>query len=122
MVDPDLVWHPRSQNLSAGHVLDKHSDKMGLGALRLIHLFCTWWRNVFGALLEEDFADTKLDRPEWMHGFLKRRKRDHYQLMQRATGEHLRAAGVTHISDLDDMSNAFARTVSEERFRTNDEL
>ena len=42
---------PTIANLSAGHVLRKHNGKEGLTVLRLIHLFCIWWRNVFGALL-----------------------------------------------------------------------
>ena len=42
--------------------------------------------------------------------------------MQRATGARLRAIGVAHINDLEDMSNALACTASEERSRVNDEL
>ena len=37
-------------------------------------------------------------------------------------GERLRLAGVEHINDLEDMSNAFAHTAAGERFRVNDEL
>ena len=36
--------------------------------------------------------------------------------------ERLRAAGVAHISNLENMSNASACTASEERSRVNDEL
>ena len=109
-------------NLSAAHVLDKHNGKLGLGALRLIHLFCSCWRSVFGALLEEVFEETKSDWPDWMHGYLKERRREDCELLQRATGARLRATGVAHINVLEDMSNAFACTASEEWFRVNDEI
>ena len=56
---------PTIANLSAG---DEHNGKVGLAALRLMHLFCSLWRNVFGALLEDGFAETKPNWPEWMHG------------------------------------------------------
>ena len=61
-------------------------------------------------------------RPEWMHGYLREGRRKDLELMHRATGERLRAAGVTHISDLEDMSNAFACTASQELFWVKDEL
>ena len=57
-----------------------------------------------------------------MHGYLKGRRREDCELVQRATGARLRAAGVAHINDLEDMSDAFACTASEERFRVNDEI
>ena len=113
---------PTIANVSAGHVLDKHNGKVGFAALRLIHLFCSWWRNVFGALLEEGFEETKPDWLDWMHGHVKGRRREDCELVQRATGARLRAAGVAHINDLEDMSNAFACTASEERFWVNDEI
>ena len=112
---------PTIGNMSAGHVLDKHNGKVGLAALRLIRLLCFWWRNVFGVLLEEGVEETKPDWPDWMHVCLKGRRREDCELVQRATGTRLRAAGV-HINDLEDMSNAFACTASEERFRVNDEI
>ena len=40
---------PTIANLSAGHVLDNRNGKVELAALRLVHLFCSWSRNVFGA-------------------------------------------------------------------------
>ena len=42
--------------------------------------------------------------------------------MHGGIGERLRLAGVAHINDLEDMSNAFAHTAAGERFRVNDEL
>ena len=46
---------PTIATLSVGHVLDKHNGKVELAGLRIIHFFCSGWRNVFGALLEEGF-------------------------------------------------------------------
>ena len=100
-------------------VLDNRNKKVGLAALRLIHLSCAWWRNVFGALLEKGFVEMKLDWVEWTHGYL--RGREDCELVQRATGERLRAAGVAHTYDSEDMSNAFVCTASEERFWVDDE-
>ena len=113
---------PTITNLSVGHVLEKYNGKVRLAAVRLIHLFCSWWRNVFGALLEESFEETKPDWPDWMHRYLNGRRRKDCELVQRATGARLRTAGVAHINDPEDMSNAFACTASEERFRVNDEV
>ena len=45
------------------------------------------------------------------------RRREDSELVHGATGERLRAAGVAHINDLEDMSNTFACTASEERTR-----
>ena len=42
--------------------------------------------------------------------------------MQRATGARLRAAGVAHINDLENMNKACGCTASDERFRVNDEI
>ena len=100
---------------------------MGLAALRLIHLLCSlWrnvlWRNVFGSLLQDGFAETKPNWPEWMHGYLKGRRREDCELVQRTAGARLRAAGVAHINDLEDMINALVCTTSEERCRFNEEL
>ena len=53
---------------------------------------------MFGALLEEGFEETKPDWPDWMHGYLKGRRREDCELVQRATGARLRAAGVAHIN------------------------
>ena len=77
---------------------------------------------MFVALVEEGFEATKLDWPDWMHGFVRGRRREDCELVRRATGARLRAAGVAHINDLEDMSNAFACIASEERFRVNDEI
>ena len=44
------------------------------------------------------------------------------ELVHRATGARLSAAGVAHINDLEDMGNAFACTAPEERFQVNDVL
>ena len=57
-----------------------------------------------------------------MHGNLKGRRREDHELVQRATGARLRAAGVEHINDMEDISNAFTCIASEERFRINDEI
>ena len=98
-------------NLSAGHVLHKHNGKEGLAVLCLIHLFCIWWRNVFGALLEGRKASRKRSQTG---GNLKGRRREDCKLLQRATGARLRAIGVAHINGLEDMSNALACTASED--------
>ena len=63
---------------------------------------------MFKALLEKRLWPDWFD---WTHGYLKGRRREDCELVQRATGSRLRAAGVAHISDLEDMSNAFACTV-----------
>ena len=96
--------------LSAGRVLDTHNGKVRYAALRLIHLFSSLWRNVFRALLEEGFEETKSDGLDWdarvpgegraVNWFKERRAR-------------LRAAGVAHINDPEDMSNAGVCTASE---------
>ena len=70
----------------------------------------------FGALLEEGFAEKQQLWPEWVHWYLGGRRMEDSELVHRATGKRLRAAGVAHINALEDMSIAFACTASEERF------
>ena len=76
---------------------------------------------MFGALLEE-LAEMMPDGLEWMHEYPKRRSREDCELVQSATGARLRAVGVARNSNLEDMSNAFACTASEEWFRFIDKL
>ena len=64
----------------------------------------------------------KLIWPKWMHGCLRGRRREDSELVHRTNGERLRAAGVAHISGLEDMSDAFACTASAKRLRVNDVL
>ena len=53
---------------------------------------------MFGSLLEQGFAEKKPLWPEWMHGFLSRRRSEDSELLHGAAAERLRAAGVTHIN------------------------
>ena len=50
-------------------------------------------------VLKECFAETKLERPELTHGYLKGRRREDCELVQEATGKRLCAAA--HGSDLE---------------------
>ena len=43
-------------HLTRGVTLDKGNRKSGVKALRLIHMFCTWWKVFFGAALRGSFA------------------------------------------------------------------
>ena len=76
---------------------------------------------MFGALLEE-LAEMMPDGLEWMHEYPKRRSREDCELVQSAIGARLHAVGVARNSNLEDMSNAFACSASEEWFRFIDKL
>ena len=48
---------PYLAHLSRGVTLDKGNWKSGVKALRLIHMFCTWWKAFFGGALRRNLRD-----------------------------------------------------------------
>ena len=48
---------PYLAHLSRGVTLDKGNRKSGVKALRLIHMFCTWWKAFFSAALRRNLRE-----------------------------------------------------------------
>ena len=85
-----VLWWPYLARQSRGGTLDKGDGKSGVKALRLIHMFCAWWK-IFSAQLCVATFGTNL-----------------FTLMIRFM--RLKKEGIQHMTDFEDMSNAFACT------------
>ena len=83
-----VLWWPYLAHQSRGVTLDKRDGKSGVKALRLIHMFCTWWKFFSAQLCVATFG-TNL-----------------FTLMIRFM--RLKKEGIQHMTDFEDMSNAFA--------------
>ena len=55
------IWHM---------TLDKGNEKSGVKALRLIHMFCTWWKAFFGAALRRSLRDQLVSWNDAFHGYI----------------------------------------------------
>ena len=90
--------------------LEKHNGKLGLDGLRMIHLLCCLWKAFFSALLSRGLANRGGDSsfPAVSHGFVSGRRREEAMLVQRAVSYKLAKADYEFVTELMDMSNAFA--------------
>ena len=109
-------------NLSRGFFVDKSNGLPGLQGQRLLHLYCSYWRNYFGAVLARGIRNTTHNWPHWFHGYLPGRRREGAMLTQRAIQWKSDFAGLSTLNDLRDMKNAFACTVPHVRSETVREL
>ena len=101
---------PYLAHLSRGVTLDKGNKKSGVKALRLIHMFCTWWKAFFGDALRRSLRDPPFIWNDAFHGYITGRRRECAMITQRAVSWRLRKEGIQHLTDFEDMSNAFACT------------
>ena len=108
---------PYLAHLSRGVTLDKGNKKSGVKALRLIHMFCTWWKAFFGAALRRSLRDQPVSWDDAFHGYITGRRRKGAMITQR-----LRQEGIQHLTDFEDMSNAFACTRANCRAEVLEEL
>ena len=110
---------PHLAHLSRGVTLDKGNKKSGVKALRLIHMFCTWWKTFFGAALRRSLRDQLVSWNDSFHGYITGRRREGAMITQRVVSWRLRQASRT---DFEDMSNAFACTRANCRAEVLEEL
>ena len=93
-----------------GCLLDKRNNKEKMESTRLIHVLCAFWCYWYAALMWQGIAKKQFDDdvPPFHHGVLRGRRREGAMAAQRAMGQRLRRAQVSHLNELDDLSNAFA--------------
>ena len=113
---------PYLAHLSRGVTLDKGNKKSGVTALRLIHMFCTWWKAFFGAALRRSLRDQPVSWNDAFHGYITGRRREGAMITQRVVSWRLRQEGFQHLTDFEDMSNAFACTRANCRAEVLEEL
>ena len=96
--------------------------KSGVKALRLIHLFCTWWKAFFGAALRRNLRDQPVHWNDVFHGNITGRRREGAMITRIAVTVRLRKEGIQHLTDFEDMSEAFACTSANCRAEVLEEL
>ncbi|CAK0875338.1 unnamed protein product, partial [Prorocentrum cordatum] len=102
---------PAAAHWSFGFALDKHNGLRGLDGKRLIRLVCTFWKFFFGGLLRKPSShECELNFDPTCHGYLAHRRREDAMMVTRCVGYALRQKGLRSVSELLDMSNAFACT------------
>ena len=106
---------PHIANLSKGFLLDKANGKEGLLGQRIVHLYCPWWRNYFGAALKAEQRKTPFSWPPWCHAYLAGRRREGAMITQRCLSWTLASLKLSCVNDLRDMTNAFACTAADAR-------
>ena len=113
---------PYLAHLSRGVTLDKGNRKSGAKALRLIHMFCTWWNAFFNAILRRNLRNSSFNWNDAFHGYITGPRREGAVITQRAVSMRLRKEGIQHLTDFKDMSNAFTCTSAEIRAEVLEEL
>ena len=109
---------PASANYSFAAMLDKMNGKKEMDGQIIIHLLCHFWKAFCSGLLAcglkqaEEEARSRGERlfQDYCHGFVGGRRREEAMMTQRQVGWKLDKAGVDHINELMDMSNAFCCT------------
>ena len=89
---------PYLAHLSRGVTLDKGNRKSVVMALRLIHMFCTGGKLSLGQPCVATFVTNHSTG----------RRREGAMITQRAVSVRLKKEGIQHMTDFEDMSNAFA--------------
>ena len=107
--------------LSRGVTLDKGNRKSEVKALRLIHMFCMWWKAFFSAILRRNLRNSSFHWNDAFHGYITGRRREGAMITQRAVSMRLRKEGIQHLTDFEDR-NAFACTSAECRAEVLEEL
>lgn len=76
---------PVQANFSQGCLLEKHKQKKGMAAVRMIHLVCGYWKCYFDGVMHEALGGNRFDEevPAHFHGFVDRRRREIAMLTQR---------------------------------------
>ena len=87
---------PYLAQLSRGVTLEKGNRKSGVKALRLIHMFCTWWRALFSAALRRNLRMQPVHWNDAFHGHITGRRREGAMITQRAVTVRLRKDGIQH--------------------------
>ena len=96
--------------------------KSGAKELRLIHMFCMWWKAFFSAILRRNLRNSSFNWNDAFHGYITGRRREGAMITQRAVSMRLRKECIQQLTDFKDMSNAFTCTSAEIRAEVLEEL
>ena len=80
------------------------TGKSGTDAVRIVHGFCDFWKNMYRGL---HAAGKQWEGPDYLYGFRRGRRREAAMAVPRILGERARAEGKSCIDMSTDMSNAF---------------
>ena len=106
---------PLVANKSLAFIQDKNRGKPGLLGQRILHLYCTFWRNWYAARFG---CSLRNDIPVWAdygHAYLASRRREGAMAVQAVTQEQPQRLQLSAVVHLRDMTNAFASTAQSDR-------
>ena len=74
---------------SRAFFVSKGNHKTGLAGLRMIHLFCSWWRHFVRPALQDQLRSTKVQWEHRAYAYIKHRRREGAMIVQRAVEARL---------------------------------
>ena len=113
---------PCFANLTRAFFIDKQNGKEGLDGLRMIHLFCIFWRHFFRQALR---SSARLLRPvwdAWSYAYRAHCRREGGMTVTRVVEWRLQVNKLSTLNTFKDMRNAFCCTKKVERDKTLEEL
>ena len=113
---------PCYANISRAFFVNRGNGKEELAGLRMIHLYCSWWRHYFGQALRTSERTKKPTWDAWSYAYLPCRRREGAMLVQRAVELRVSQNKLSTMNSFKDMKNAFACTEPEERDTSLDEI
>ena len=82
----------------------------------------TWWKAFFSAVLRRNLRDQPFHWNDSFHGYIAGRRREGAMITQRAVSVRLKKEGIQHMTDFEDIRDAFACTSANCRAEVLEEL
>ena len=89
-------WRKWSNDILGASVKrsDTGQEKSEVKALRMVHMFCTWWKVFFRAALRRNLRDQPFHWNDSFHGYITGRRREGAMITQRAVSVRLQKEGI----------------------------
>jgi hypothetical protein len=113
---------PIVANISQAFWISKLNGKKGLGGLRLLHCYDSFWRHFFAGALSANQRSLKPTWPDWCHAYLRKRRREAPMMILRITAQRLIKSQMPFLVSFRDQTNAFASTLDPVRDEVMHEL
>ena len=101
---------PTVAHLSRGFYIDKYNNKPGISGLRLLNLFCPFWKAFFGQATRRGINARGPILPNYCHAYRPGFRRESAMMITRIVSWTLRKVGLGSYASLKDMTNAFQCT------------
>ena len=97
---------PAVAHLSKGFYIDKYNGKPGLMGLRLLNLFCPFWKAYYGQATKRGILEYGLHLPNYCHAYRPGFRSESAMMTTRVVNWILRQHGIASYACLKGMTNA----------------